>query len=851
MTLPSATPNADQCREITLTCVGKRTALRERTTGEENMKLLANAAPSRLSAWLGAAGWTSCFLLLAASLCGGAWDASAREYQPKRQEAIEHLASQPAHGRESPCVLAENRRSVPANEWLSASAASHSPVKLPERAPSVADSGANGLVRLWGGALAALSAALVCGMAWNIQRLNRTCRRLEKRVVERTGQLAITDDLLRREIEDRKVAEENVETSRRFLQQVLDSVSDEIIVIDPKYQVIYTNRPEARSSTGNPKSASHLKCYEMCRHTKTSRTDGNNPCPLQEILASRETMKTTHTHAEPDGRMRTVEIIATPVFDDHGEVCYIIEVGRDITERMRAEERLHLLSNAVEQSREGIAVTNMDGHVLFANTAFAKMHGFSSEEVVGRHFSLFHAPEQMPALNAAERQVRAVGFFQGELWHAHRNGSVFPTLVNNVLLQDADKRSIGVIVCARDIRDLKYAEMALRRSEKHFRSLIENASDIIIIADCQSEILYVSPSMELLFGFPSSECVGRSAFDFLHPEDRHGVRRFFERAAAYPGMSIGAEARFRNESGAWRTLEIVGKTVAHEDGEIEVIMNARDITDRREAEKRAERQQRQLERASKLATLGTLVAGVAHEINNPNFLVMANTSVLRAVWKDVGPILEGYYRNHGDFLMGGAPYSHMRGEILELLDGIQEGGKRIKRIVEELRDYARERPADLAQTVDINAVVKSATALLGNMLKKATNCFRVQYGNGIPTVHGDPQRLEQVVINLIQNACQALSQVENAISVHTYYAPDIQCVIVEVQDEGRGIPEPELSRITDPFFTTRRDSGGSGLGLSISSSIMDAHGGRLEFISTPGEGTTAKVILPVTPGSAQ
>jgi len=260
------------------------------------------------------------------------------------------------------------------------------------------------------------------------------------------------------------------------------------------------------------------------------------------------------------------------------------------------------------------------------------------------------------------------------------------------LLQDAERKPIGVIVCARDIRDLKFAEMALRRSEKHFRSLIENASDIIIIADCQGEILYISPSIETLFGYPPSEFEGRSAFDFLHPEDRDKVRTFFERVTAYSGIPIGAEARFRNRSGAWRTLEVVGKTVVQEDAETEVILNARDITDRREAEKRAELQQRQLEHASKLATLATLVAGVAHEINNPNFLVMANTSVLRAVWKDVGAILDGYYRSHGDFLMGGAPYSDMRAEVLELLDGIQEGGKRIKRIVEELRDYARERP---------------------------------------------------------------------------------------------------------------------------------------------------------------
>ena len=149
------------------------------------------------------------------------------------------------------------------------------------------------------------------------------------------------------------------------------------------------------------------------------------------------------------------------------------------------------------------------------------------------------------------------------------------------------------------------------------------------------------------------------------------------------------------------------------------------------------------------------------------------------------------------------------------------------------------------QSVDVNNVLTSAISLLSNMITKSTSHFSVHYGEKLPTLKGNFHRLEQVIINLIQNACQALPDIRRGLSLSTSYNEKTSSIMIIVQDEGVGISPEVLPQITDPFFTTKSDSGGIGLGLSISSRIVKEFGGILTFTSEPGKGTTAEIILPV------
>lgn len=269
---------------------------------------------------------------------------------------------------------------------------------------------------------------------------------------------------------------------------------------------------------------------------------------------------------------------------------------------------------------------------------------------------------------------------------------------------------------------------------------------------------------------------------------------------------------------------------------------------RQEAEHTADMQQQQLIHAGKMVALGTLVAGVAHEINNPNQHIMMSAGLLSRAWEGAMPVLDQYFAEHGDFLIGGLYYSELRANMRTYTTAVLDGSARIRAIVDELRDFSRQEPAmGEPLAVNCNEVIRSSMLLLANLIKRSTRHFETDLDESCPCVNGSFRRLEQVVINLIQNACQALPGPERAIRISTRYQEEEDAVLVEVQDEGVGIPEDDIEKVFYPFFTTRRSSGGTGLGLSISLRIVEEHNGTLTFTSKPDKGTTARLSLPAAP----
>ncbi len=198
-------------------------------------------------------------------------------------------------------------------------------------------------------------------------------------------------------------------------------------------------------------------------------------------------------------------------------------------------------------------------------------------------------------------------------------------------------------------------------------------------------------------------------------------------------------------------------------------------------------------------------------------------------------------------MAAGLPFGEIRNETDKLIAGIGEGAQRIKKIVDSLKDFARQDSGEMNQAVDINNVIESAVIILANLIKKSTNRFCLEYEKELPIVQGNKQQIEQVVINLMANACQALTCTSQQVTVRTGCVPGQGTVSIEVTDEGRGISPENLKHIMDPFFTTKRDCGGTGLGLAISYGIVKNHRGELHIESYLGKGTSAKVVLPCEP----
>jgi polar amino acid transport system substrate-binding protein len=254
--------------------------------------------------------------------------------------------------------------------------------------------------------------------------------------------------------------------------------------------------------------------------------------------------------------------------------------------------------------------------------------------------------------------------------------------------------------------------------------------------------------------------------------------------------------------------------------------------------------QQQLFQAQKMTSLGILVSGVAHEINNPNGLILLNIPLLKKINADSAMILEKYFNEQGDFPLGGPPYSRMRSETSRILGEMQEAAKRIKHIVHDLKDFSRRDDGDDKELFDLNTVVKASVRLVAPSIVAATNKFETHYAKKLPKMCGSPHRIEQVVVNLIINACQALPDLDRGISLVTRHQKSSGTVELLVRDEGSGIEPEHLPYLTDPFFTTKRDSGGTGLGLSVSAGIVKEHSGTLNFETVSGLGTTVCLSFP-------
>ncbi|MBF0420496.1 MAG: PAS domain S-box protein [Magnetococcales bacterium] len=270
----------------------------------------------------------------------------------------------------------------------------------------------------------------------------------------------------------------------------------------------------------------------------------------------------------------------------------------------------------------------------------------------------------------------------------------------------------------------------------------------------------------------------------------------------------------------------------------------RDLTERN----RAEKEKRTLEllafHRERLATLGTLAAGMAHEINNPNNAIHFNAIMLQGLWPDLELLLRQAIENDGDFLLEGLPASESVTTIPRLLEGIRKSSERIQGIIVNLKHLSRQEQGPQSRPIDLKSVIKEAVAILQDPISRHTDHCQLLYSEESVMVLGHSQQLEQVFINLILNALQSLPNRSCGVTVTMASGAHANETQVIISDQGVGIPPENMPKLTSPFFTTKGDREGTGLGLSIANAIIENHGGRLIFVSDPRVGTTVTVILP-------
>jgi two-component system, cell cycle sensor histidine kinase and response regulator CckA len=373
------------------------------------------------------------------------------------------------------------------------------------------------------------------------------------------------------------------------------------------------------------------------------------------------------------------------------------------------------------------------------------------------------------------------------------------------------------------VRSIRYASErgraveALERREEHYRSLIENSLDLISILNIDGTIRYASPSHERLLGYHLDDLVGQNIFAFIHPDDMTGARTVFRNLDGAASL----QCRFRHSDGTWRVLESFGRNLSHLPGVSGVVVNSRDVTDRKRLEE-------QLHHSQRLEAVGRLAGGVAHDFNN---LLM---------------IINGYSQM---LLEGMAPNDPMRPE----LEQVVKAAERATELTHQLLAFSRRQVARPA-VINLNTLVRDMDRMLRRVIGEDVELL-THLADGLSTVRVDPGQIEQVILNVAVNARDAMPNggtltLETS-NVHvtdeyqrSHPAPQAgHYVVLAVSDTGFGMDAPVLSRVFEPFFTTKEH--GTGLGLSTSYGIIKQSGGDIWVDSKPGAGTTFRIYLPV------
>jgi PAS domain S-box-containing protein len=452
---------------------------------------------------------------------------------------------------------------------------------------------------------------------------------------------------------------------------------------------------------------------------------------------------------------------------------------------------------------------------LAINDAALRTYRYSREEFLRMTVKDIHLDEDV----THSLQTMSQGVFErgvtSKARHQKKDGTIMDVEITFHELSFAGRPAR--LVMANDITQRKQVEDALRKSEEHFRSLTENALDLINIIDSNGVILYHSPSSERVTGYSPREVIGRSALDFIHPDDIEEFSAAAGKTSRNPGVATSFEFRFLHKNGSWRRLEAIARRPADDSVGGGIIVNSRDITER-------EILLDQLIQSEKLAALGRLVSGVAHELNNPLTSVIGYTQLALSQF-DLSPNLR------------------------EGLENVHKEGQRARGIVQKMLSFGRQHKPGRAD-VNLNSLLEMTLGV--RAYEFGVNNIKVHRQLGdVPEIIGDPNLLKQVLLNILVNAEQSMSQSNRGGTLVVKTEPKeiegVKLARITITDDGPGIPREIIGRVFDPFFTTKKVGEGAGLGLSISYGIIKEHGGLIRAESEPGEGATFILELPSTP----
>jgi len=674
------------------------------------------------------------------------------------------------------------------------------------------------------------------------------------------------------DVAERKRVEDALRRSEERFRRLYDDAPVGYHEIDTQGRIININRTECELLGYSREELLGRSIFELISEGSRKEALSAFESRYQAGNSERTFERTVTTR---DGRSLTVSIKERVQHDDQGKVTGILGTVWDITERkwteaalVASERRSRALFEGIE---DAIFVHSPEGNILDVNPAATRLLGYTREELLRMKTTDVDAPDFAAGYRERlEGQLRK-GHLSFEGRHRTKSGRIVPVDINTSTIQFDNRRA--VLAVSRDITERKALEdtrrrfeearlenaraleaknLALIESEARYRRLTEGSLDAVIVADRRGHITLFNPAAEKIFGYLSDEVLGRP-MAILTPEisaEMKLVSRLHQPALTIVGRTV--ETVGQRRSGEEFPLELSLSAIELA-GELQYLGSIRDQTER-------QRMRAMLAQSEKLASIGLLSAGVAHEINNPLAYVANNLAVLERDLKGVLAMLDTY-EDANDSIRSSAPevlvrvqalaadldWDYVRSNIERMLGRTREGVQRVANIVQNLRGLARTSPSKL-EPAWIPDLLESALEMMRGRLRRHNIEVIIEHGD-LPRITCVGAQISQVILNLLINAAQAIESLGRPKGGTIRFSSRREGDMIElsISDNGCGINSDCFPRLFDPFYTTKPVGEGTGLGLAISHGIVAGHGGRIEVESQPNEGTCFHVFLPIEP----
>jgi len=623
-----------------------------------------------------------------------------------------------------------------------------------------------------------------------------------------------------RDITGRKEAEKALLESEERFRSIVENSQAGIMILDDAYRCIYMN-PELCRMSGYSRN-------ELIGQDFRQFLDEES----QQLVADRYIRRQRGEEVPPryefnivrkDSQKRRVEISSAVLKDSAGKVKTVVQI-LDITERKQAEDAVReaeeKYKNFVEATSDLVWEADGMGTYTFVSPRIEDILGYEADEVVGKKRTLDFAPEEEKRKwlsRFKEVNAKRVPFFGFEITHIHKNGSPVVFEVSGAPFSDSAGNFKGFVGINKDVTERKQAEEALRESQKFSSGLLENSPNPIFVVNPDTSVKYVNPAFEKLTGFTLAEITGREApYPWWPKEQWKETAASFKNAMVTGGRR--SEKVFQKENGERFFVALNSAPIVHEGKLLYFLINWLDITERKRAEGERSDLEQKAHLASRLASVGEMASGIAHEINNPLTAVIGFAQLLMD--------------------------TDLPDEVKEDIGVIHREAQRAAGVARNLLTFARKH-TPTKQPTNLNAIIEGVLKLRAYEQSVSNIKVNTRLALDLPEVMADYSQMQQVFINIILNAESAMLESGNGGTLTVTTQKVNNTVRASFADSGPGIAKENLNRIFDPFFTTKEVGKGTGLGLSVCHGIVAEHGGRIYARSRLGNGATFIVELPV------